>query len=194
MLTLTLTNIARRHLSPNSGSLWGSVRQPLCPSVQQRWRGAGDSVLKDGTQKQLQSRASGEDPWCYQSGSLCPTRTSLDTGDQRHPSELSLHVHSFTCFYFLYFSTWLTSNFFCLQYTISGKKVEVAVKQVIAGKDVTQRGAFSNPDSLDLYKNLPELLNFWALTWGTSELLKVLRFWVPSEGSDSTCWTFWRNS
>lgn len=47
-----------------------------------------------------------------------------------------------------------------LQYTISGKKVEVAVKQVVAGKEVTQRGAFSNPDSLDLYKNLPELQNF----------------------------------
>uniref|UniRef100_A0AAY4BRJ2 Acetoacetyl-CoA synthetase n=1 Tax=Denticeps clupeoides TaxID=299321 RepID=A0AAY4BRJ2_9TELE len=47
-----------------------------------------------------------------------------------------------------------------IPYTISGKKVEVAVKQVIAGKEVTQRGAFSNPDSLDLYKNLPELLNF----------------------------------
>ncbi|XP_051539262.1 acetoacetyl-CoA synthetase-like [Myxocyprinus asiaticus] len=47
-----------------------------------------------------------------------------------------------------------------IPYTISGKKVEVAVKQVIAGKEVTQRGAFSNPDSLDLYKNLPELQNF----------------------------------
>uniref|UniRef100_A0A8C0Y383 Acetoacetyl-CoA synthetase n=1 Tax=Cyprinus carpio carpio TaxID=630221 RepID=A0A8C0Y383_CYPCA len=47
-----------------------------------------------------------------------------------------------------------------IPYTISGKKVEVAVKQVIGGKDVTQRGAFSNPDSLDLYKNLPELQNF----------------------------------
>lgn len=47
-----------------------------------------------------------------------------------------------------------------LQYTISGKKVEVAVKQVIAGRDVTQRGAFSNPASLDLYKNIPELQNY----------------------------------
>lgn len=46
------------------------------------------------------------------------------------------------------------------QYTISGKKVEVAVKQVIAGREVTQRGAFSNPDSLDLYKNIPELQNY----------------------------------
>lgn len=50
--------------------------------------------------------------------------------------------------------------FIPLQYTISGKKVEVAVKQVIAGREVTQRGAFSNPDSLDLYKNIPELQNY----------------------------------
>uniref|UniRef100_A0A672HV29 Acetoacetyl-CoA synthetase n=1 Tax=Salarias fasciatus TaxID=181472 RepID=A0A672HV29_SALFA len=47
-----------------------------------------------------------------------------------------------------------------IPYTISGKKVEVAVKQVIAGKEVPQRGAFSNPDSLDLYKNIPELQNY----------------------------------
>uniref|UniRef100_UPI00398F2E68 acetoacetyl-CoA synthetase n=1 Tax=Pristiophorus japonicus TaxID=55135 RepID=UPI00398F2E68 len=47
-----------------------------------------------------------------------------------------------------------------IPYTISGKKVEVAVKQVIAGKDVKQQSAFSNPGSLDLYKNIPELQNF----------------------------------
>ncbi|XP_032371177.1 acetoacetyl-CoA synthetase [Etheostoma spectabile] len=47
-----------------------------------------------------------------------------------------------------------------IPYTISGKKVEVAVKQVIAGREVVQRGAFSNPDSLDLYKNIPELQNY----------------------------------
>lgn len=47
-----------------------------------------------------------------------------------------------------------------LQYTISGKKVEVAVKQIIAGREVAQRGAFSNPDSLDLYKDIPELRDF----------------------------------
>ncbi|RVE67892.1 hypothetical protein OJAV_G00086360 [Oryzias javanicus] len=47
-----------------------------------------------------------------------------------------------------------------IPYTISGKKVEVAVKQIIAGREVAQRGAFSNPDSLDLYKNIPELENF----------------------------------
>lgn len=51
-------------------------------------------------------------------------------------------------------------SFLPMQYTISGKKVEVAVKQVIAGRDVAQRGAFSNPDSLDLYKNIPELQNY----------------------------------
>ncbi|OCU01999.1 acetoacetyl-CoA synthetase [Xenopus laevis] len=47
-----------------------------------------------------------------------------------------------------------------IPYTISGKKVEVAVKQVIAGKEVLHQGAFSNPQSLDLYRNIPELLNF----------------------------------
>lgn len=47
-----------------------------------------------------------------------------------------------------------------IPYTINGKKVEVAVKHVIAGKEVTQRGVFTNPNSLDLYKNIPELQNF----------------------------------
>jgi len=49
---------------------------------------------------------------------------------------------------------------FVFQYTINGKKVEVAVKQIIAGKEVEQRGAFSNPETLDLYQNIPELQNF----------------------------------
>ncbi|XP_066459491.1 acetoacetyl-CoA synthetase isoform X2 [Eleutherodactylus coqui] len=47
-----------------------------------------------------------------------------------------------------------------IPYTISGKKVEVAVKQIIAGKEVSHRGAFSNPQSLDLYRSIPELQNF----------------------------------
>ncbi|XP_039361514.1 acetoacetyl-CoA synthetase [Mauremys reevesii] len=47
-----------------------------------------------------------------------------------------------------------------IPYTINGKKVEVAVKQIIAGKAVDQRGSFSNPEALDLYQNIPELQNF----------------------------------
>lgn len=47
-----------------------------------------------------------------------------------------------------------------IPYTINGKKVEVAVKRMIAGKPVEQRGAFSNPDSLDLYRDIPELRDF----------------------------------
>ncbi|KAM9329105.1 acetoacetyl-CoA synthetase [Gastrophryne carolinensis] len=47
-----------------------------------------------------------------------------------------------------------------IPYTISGKKVEVAVKQIIAGKEVSHVGAFSNPTSLDLYRNIPELQNY----------------------------------
>lgn len=47
-----------------------------------------------------------------------------------------------------------------IPYTLNGKKVEVAVKRVIAGKAVEQRGAFSNPESLDLYRDIPELRDF----------------------------------
>ncbi|GAB5578964.1 acetoacetyl-CoA synthetase isoform X2 [Prionailurus iriomotensis] len=47
-----------------------------------------------------------------------------------------------------------------IPYTLNGKKVETAVKQVIAGKAVEHRGAFSNPDTLDLYRDIPELRDF----------------------------------
>ncbi|KAK2102902.1 hypothetical protein P7K49_020569 [Saguinus oedipus] len=45
-------------------------------------------------------------------------------------------------------------------YTLNGKKVEVAVKQMIAGKAVEQRSAFLNPEALDLYWDIPELQGF----------------------------------
>jgi acetoacetyl-CoA synthetase len=44
-----------------------------------------------------------------------------------------------------------------IPYTISGKKVELAVKKVIDGKEVLNRDALKNPEALDLYMNLPEL-------------------------------------
>ncbi|XP_045614538.2 acetoacetyl-CoA synthetase [Procambarus clarkii] len=44
-----------------------------------------------------------------------------------------------------------------IPYTVSGKKVEVAVRQMIQGETVTNRAALSNPDSLDLYANIPQL-------------------------------------
>ncbi|KAJ1074002.1 hypothetical protein K5549_007240 [Capra hircus] len=47
-----------------------------------------------------------------------------------------------------------------VQYTLNGKKVEVAVKQIIAGKTVEHRGAFSNPETLDLYRDIPQLQDF----------------------------------
>ena len=49
---------------------------------------------------------------------------------------------------------------FCFQYTISGKKVEVAVKRAISGMPVPQRGALSNPECIDQYYNVPQLQNF----------------------------------
>ncbi len=44
-----------------------------------------------------------------------------------------------------------------IPYTISGKKVELAVKKIIHGEPVLNRDALANPESLDLYKNLKEL-------------------------------------
>ena len=44
-----------------------------------------------------------------------------------------------------------------IPYTISGKKVELAVKKIIEGKEVVNQDALSNPGSLDLYRSIPEL-------------------------------------
>jgi len=43
-----------------------------------------------------------------------------------------------------------------IPYTVNGKKVEVAVKRVINGQKVPNVGALANPESLDLFKNIPE--------------------------------------
>ncbi len=39
-----------------------------------------------------------------------------------------------------------------IPYTVSGKKVEIAVKRIVHGQDPGNREALANPDSLDLYK------------------------------------------
>ena len=50
---------------------------------------------------------------------------------------------------------------YTFQYTINGKKVEVAVKGAIMGQDVPQKGALANPDCLQLYYNIKELEGYW---------------------------------
>jgi acetoacetyl-CoA synthetase len=45
-----------------------------------------------------------------------------------------------------------------IPYTINGKKVEIAVKKIIHGEEVTNQDALANPESLDLYRNINELL------------------------------------
>merc|ERR1712038_230950 len=47
-----------------------------------------------------------------------------------------------------------------IPYTVNGKKVEVAVKKVLAGQPVKNQGALRNPESLDLYMNIPEVQKF----------------------------------
>lgn len=44
-----------------------------------------------------------------------------------------------------------------IPYTISGKKVELAVRKMIHNQEVKNRDALANPEALDVYKNLPEL-------------------------------------
>ena len=44
-----------------------------------------------------------------------------------------------------------------IPYTISGKKVELAVKKVIQGQEVLNRDALKNPEALELYRDIPAL-------------------------------------
>ena len=44
-----------------------------------------------------------------------------------------------------------------IPYTINGKKVEIAVRKIIAGLAVTNRDALANPESLDFYHDISEL-------------------------------------
>jgi acetoacetyl-CoA synthetase len=44
-----------------------------------------------------------------------------------------------------------------IPYTLSGKKVELAVRKIVHGEPVANRDALKNPESLDGFANLPEL-------------------------------------
>ena len=44
-----------------------------------------------------------------------------------------------------------------IPYTISGKKVELAVRRMIEGLPVLNRDALKNPEALELYRDIPEL-------------------------------------
>jgi acetoacetyl-CoA synthetase len=41
-----------------------------------------------------------------------------------------------------------------IPYTISGKKVELAVAKILRGEAVTNRDALANPESLDRFREL----------------------------------------
>ena len=44
-----------------------------------------------------------------------------------------------------------------IPYTISGKKVELAVKKIVEGKKVDNRDSLQNPLTLEYFKNIQEL-------------------------------------
>ncbi|SFG63113.1 acetoacetyl-CoA synthetase [Desulfotomaculum arcticum] len=46
-----------------------------------------------------------------------------------------------------------------IPYTISGKKVELAVRNLIHGQPVLNKDALANPEALEYYKDIPELQN-----------------------------------
>lgn len=45
-----------------------------------------------------------------------------------------------------------------IPYTVNGKKVEIAVKQTVAGIEVKNKNALANPNALDFFKNRKELM------------------------------------
>jgi len=44
-----------------------------------------------------------------------------------------------------------------IPYTINGKKVELAVKQIIQNEEVKNKDSLANPEVLDYYKNIVEI-------------------------------------
>jgi len=46
-----------------------------------------------------------------------------------------------------------------IPYTISGKKVELAVRKIIHNQPVKNRDALANPEALDYYRDIPELIS-----------------------------------
>lgn len=44
-----------------------------------------------------------------------------------------------------------------IPYTLTGKKVEIAVKKILNGQNAPPGTALANPESLSLYHNIPEL-------------------------------------
>ena len=44
-----------------------------------------------------------------------------------------------------------------IPYTLSGKKVELAVRNIVHGEPVRNRDALRNPEALECFADLPEL-------------------------------------
>lgn len=59
------------------------------------------------------------------------------------------------------------------------------MRETIAGRAVSHKAAFANPEALDLYKNLPELQGYWTTTNAAAlhfihQTLTSTFFWVPT--------------
>lgn len=50
-------------------------------------------------------------------------------------------------------------NFLLLQYTVNGKKIEIAVKQIVSGSKLKPSGTVANPESLKEYYRFYDIEN-----------------------------------
>ena len=56
-----------------------------------------------------------------------------------------------------------------IQYTVNGKKVEIAVKQIVSGSTLKPSGTVTNPESLQLYYKYRELEKLQGVESGASK-------------------------
>ena len=56
-----------------------------------------------------------------------------------------------------------------MQYTVNGKKVEIAVKQIVSGSTLKPSGTVANPESLQLYYKYRELEKLQGVEGGASK-------------------------
>lgn len=57
-----------------------------------------------------------------------------------------------------------------IPYTINGKKIEIAVKQIVSGNRIKPSGSIANPDCLKFYERFHDIERMVAETKGRASL------------------------
>ena len=100
-------------------------------------------LMKTKAAKRLKYKPSEMDvaPWCYGANKGRSETRYTDTG-WSSAQELELSD--------------ISSSSLSTDQGSHGKKVEVAIKRILVGEEVRNKGALANPECLELYKNIPE--------------------------------------